>query len=494
MKKRTLLLLLFLYMSCLPLAAQEGGSFRFIHSYVTSHCHSLLVWQSVPSATQYTLYRQYPQGVFSSVATIADTQYADTLHRVICSDTVSYFVSASSGDTTLFSDTVGLHFQDNVPTSPCQLRLCSVDTALNQIRLSWYPSPDTDVMGYYICMGSPCLDYDTVWGRLNTTYLCPSSLDPTDSVHLFRILAFDSCFQSSPLTPAYHHPVLNISSLPCSRRVTISWNQYDYMPGGVRLYTLYYSLPGDDNIHSFSVESEGLFQFDTTIADLSVSGLKAWLCVTDSADSLQAFSSCRTFNFDYGDTARYLNIDAVEYNPSVPSIELSIDIDPLYSGPELYLLRSQGEMPFEVRETLAYTPPTIDYTDFDVSRTAGSYRYILAAPDDCRHRFTYSDTAQLLLPVVHDAMAIFPNTIISGSVSNGQFCPQYISPLSQDYSLSIFTRWGQCVFQSDQLDACWNGTSDAGHQLPQGVYVYRAHCRFADATERTYIGTVLLIK
>ena len=42
----------------------------------------------------------------------------------------------------------------------------------------------------------------------------------------------------------------------------------------------------------------------------------------------------------------------------------------------------------------------------------------------------------------------------------------------QNYALEIFNRWGQLVFQSDDLDIAWNGEY-RGSQVPVGTYVYQ---------------------
>ena len=69
-----------------------------------------------------------------------------------------------------------------------------------------------------------------------------------------------------------------------------------------------------------------------------------------------------------------------------------------------------------------------------------------------------------------------------------------MSALSEGYSLQIFNRMGQRVFQTTQIDDCWDGKDPLGHPLPQGVYVYKSHCHHTDGTEKVYAGTVLLMK
>ena len=489
MRRLSILLLLLL-----P-AVLSAQSLTFVHTAVVGNQVGLLCWNRLDDTATYRLYRQFPdQEEYTCIATLADTIYYDTLHRTICADTVNYIVT-SLADTSL---PAGLFYQDNVPTSPCELRLCSVDTLLGQIRLSWYPSPDTDVMGYYICMGNPCRDYDTVWGRLNTTYLCPEQLNRFNNFeYSFRILAFDSCFQASPLTPYYHNPRLMIHAEPCSRRLQCSWNRYINMPDSVASYLLHYRLQGDEDwrVHRFG--PDGPFTFDTLIPDLAVGHLHAYLAVIGHSDSLCATSIVQDFYFEYGDTADYLRITDLQYDESVPAVTLTFEIDPGFWGRTCFVYRAVGnsntfEQIAELPRTAVPPEKFLTYTDYDITRTAGRYVYCIGTPDICRQWVKYSDTVQLLLPDVSQPAAYFPNAIIYGDPDNGRFCPHFLSPLTDGYSLDIYNRFGCRLYHTTRIDECWDGTDSDGHPLPQGVYVYQARCRHADGSEKLYTGTVIL--
>ena len=489
-----LMLLFLLLVAAKPLSAQP---LAFTQAVVLDPHVGQLGWNRPSGVSHFQLYRQMPdEEVFVLVASLPDTFYFDTLHRTLCGDTVSYYVEGLSDTATLQSPAVGLFFQDNQPTSPCSLRVCTVDTLLSQIRLSWYPSPDTDVMGYYICMGSPCRDYDTVWGRLNTTYLCSEILIDSDAhEYNFRILAFDSCFQASPLTPYYHNPHLSLSAIPCSRRLHCSWNRYINMPDSVGGYTLHYQFDGDTTWHVHHVGADGPFDFDTLISDLSISALHAYLTVDNSTDTLHALSSIIFFQFDDFDTADYLRISDLQYDDRMPSVILTIDTDPQFTGSRCFVYRAKGENgAMEQIAELARTTAMLTFTDYDISRAAGRYVYKIGVPDLCELWMTYSDTAQLLLPELQPPAAYFPNAIVYGDPDLGRFCPHFVSALSEGYSLQIFNRMGQRVFQTTQIDDCWDGKDPLGHPLPQGVYVYKSHCHHTDGTEKVYAGTVLLMK
>ena len=458
-----LLLLIAAVTAVVPAAAQDTAALRFTRAVVVSHHVGDLCWNRLPDVQSYELYRRFPdQTDFTLLATLADTHYIDTLHRVICADTVSYCLLArDTAAQPIPSDTAGLFYQDNIPTAPCTLRLCTVDTLLNRVRLSWEPSPDTDVMGYYICMGSPCRDYDTVWGRLNTQYLCREDLSLDENAQAefsFRILAFDSCYQASPLTPYYHNPVLHLSAEPCSRRLHCSWNRYINMPDSVGSYHIHYKIDGDTEGQCHTAGPNGPFAFDIDVPDLAVRQVHAYLAVFSRNDSLIAYSRVHTFRFDQSAAAEYVRIT-------------------------------------ELTRSLAPTPQQFfSYTDSDIQRTARAYVYRLDVPDLCDQRTVSSDTVRIPLPEVSDPTAYFPNTIIGGDPEVGRFCPVFVSPLADGYRLDIYNRMGERIFSTTQLSDCWDGTTRTGKLLPQGAYVYQARCHHADGTTKTYTGTVLLLR
>ena len=484
-----------IYLLLLMPAVLSAQRLVFTHSAVVANQVGMLSWNSLSDTATYRLYRMFPdQNEYTCIAVTGETTYLDTLHRTICADTVNYLVSAGA-DTSL---PVGLFYQDDVPTSPCTLRLCSVDTALGQIRLSWDPSPDTDVMGYYICMGNPCLYYDTVWGRLNTTYLCSETLNRFNNFeYSFRILAFDSCYQASPLTPYYHNPRLELHAEPCSRELHCSWNRYINMPDSVLHYTLYYKLQGDPDWHLHRFGADGPFTFDTLIPDLAIGRLSAYLAVTNP-DSLCAYSIVQDFYFEYGDTADYLRISHLHYDESQPSVTLTLEVDPHFWGRLCYIYRATGSSNYfeqiaELPRSATQPEQYLTYTDYDINRAAGRYVYRIGTPDICGQWIKYSDTIQLLLPEIVQPEAYIPNAIIFGDPDNGRFCPRFLSPLADGYSLDIFSRIGAHIFHTTNLTDCWDGTDMQGRQLQQGVYVYKACCRHADGSERIYTGTVLLL-
>ncbi|MFM7176353.1 MAG: T9SS type B sorting domain-containing protein, partial [Bacteroidota bacterium] len=74
------------------------------------------------------------------------------------------------------------------------------------------------------------------------------------------------------------------------------------------------------------------------------------------------------------------------------------------------------------------------------------------------------------LEVIQPYRVWIPNAFTpNGDVKNERFMPVITSV--QDYSLSIYNRWGQLLFYTDDPDEGWNGQYN-GRDLPEGIYVF----------------------
>jgi gliding motility-associated-like protein len=62
----------------------------------------------------------------------------------------------------------------------------------------------------------------------------------------------------------------------------------------------------------------------------------------------------------------------------------------------------------------------------------------------------------------------------------------------QEFSFSVYDRWGQLVFSSQNPDVGWNGFN-GGKVAAQGVYVYKLNYRFPGGKEDTLLGHITLL-
>ena len=62
-----------------------------------------------------------------------------------------------------------------------------------------------------------------------------------------------------------------------------------------------------------------------------------------------------------------------------------------------------------------------------------------------------------------------------------------------EIQMEIFNRWGELIFQTQQLGKGWNGWY-LGRQCKSDVYVYKIWARFSDGRAETFVGDVTLIR
>jgi large repetitive protein len=132
--------------------------------------------------------------------------------------------------------------------------------------------------------------------------------------------------------------------------------------------------------------------------------------------------------------------------------------------------------------------PVINYGDIN----AGSYQVCLtvASPEGCR------DSICKPIVFIEEFLIFVPNTFTpDGDEFNNVFKP--VVPLGMaldDYTLLIFNRWGEILFESHDVDFGWDGTYH-GETVKEGTYIWTIVARGAtDKKSRKFEGHVNLLK
>lgn len=371
--------------------------------------------------------------------------------------------------------------------APCTDWLATVDESSQQIVLSWRPSTDTAAMGYHICTGSPCLDFDTVFGRMDTMYICASH--SATEQHLYRLHVFDSARNVSALTPSFGNMVLRVEAAPCDSVATFYWTPYQGMPNGVGNYTVMLKLePGDGEfVAVYTTDSTGTLSFRVPFAS-SVTRFYAKVLVQSLDRRLASQSNLVSFTRTTADTAGYLSIASVEYDSVRVENRLVFNVDTTYSTDHYYLYRSVDGTPWQLIATLE--PPLETYIDATVNPYDSLHCYQLEVYDACGLNPKYSATRCVVVPTPPEPSVYFPNAILIDDPHNGYFLPIVRGLQGTLYELYIYNRMGMVVFHTTDPTQAWVPTA----KTPQGVYTYRLRCRFNTNFIKNYIGTILLIK
>ena len=113
-------------------------------------------------------------------------------------------------------------------------------------------------------------------------------------------------------------------------------------------------------------------------------------------------------------------------------------------------------------------------------KDSGTYMVTLIVEDDN----TCKDTLSQIVHIRSEIAFFIPNSFTpNGDGINDVFVPKGFGISDDNYSLMIFNRWGELVFESHTKESGWDGSLN-GDPLPMGIYVWRAE--FSDLNGNTY--------
>ena len=101
-----------------------------------------------------------------------------------------------------------------------------------------------------------------------------------------------------------------------------------------------------------------------------------------------------------------------------------------------------------------------------------------------------SDTASTIVPIRVDRLW-FPNVFTPGEATNNLFRGYGVN--IRDYDLQVYTRWGDCIFHTKDINQGWDGTY-RGVQSPMSAYAYICHYTTLEGEPRVVTGTVTLLR
>ena len=108
------------------------------------------------------------------------------------------------------------------------------------------------------------------------------------------------------------------------------------------------------------------------------------------------------------------------------------------------------------------------------------------------------DTAFIEIPYVDGLTYYIPNTFTpDGDLFNQTFKPVFTSGFDPNqFSMKIFNRWGEIIFESRNSKIGWDGTYGInGNKVPEGSYTYHITYKIPNKDERRIVtGHVTLLR
>ncbi|MBR6440516.1 MAG: hypothetical protein IKS44_00505, partial [Bacteroidales bacterium] len=270
----------------------------------------------------------------------------------------------------------------------CTGWLASVDETSQKIVLSWHASTDSSVAGYYLCTGSPCIGYDSIFNRLDTTYICEDH-SPLEQ-HSYGLFVFDTNGRPSARTPLFGNMVLTADVPECATTVNVSWTPYVGLPEGQPHYTLWVRLePFDDDYDQYYTTTDNSALHYTFEMPEAVT--RAWLKVTaDGEGGLRSLSNVVSVERRTVERASFIEISQAEYDSIHTTVLLDLHLDNSFPADHYTLYRSIDGSPLREIGTFSTDQPFFRYTDTQINPFDSLHCYQASVLDGCGMNPLYS--------------------------------------------------------------------------------------------------------
>jgi gliding motility-associated-like protein len=182
--------------------------------------------------------------------------------------------------------------------------------------------------------------------------------------------------------------------------------------------------------------------------------------------------------------------------PACPGVGSGVTVD-VKAIPNVNLGRDTGICPGNAPLVLKNLNPSIvDKYTWSTGDTTATITV--------RQTGDYSVKAQNWHCIASDSISVFKSCYLdvpnafnpSGSSEyDNYFLPRdLLSKSVVTFSMKVFDRWGQLIFESDKVNGRgWDGTYK-GQAMPMGVYVYMIRVSFSNGVNENYDGNVTLLR
>ncbi len=199
---------------------------------------------NIPSSTGiYSVYQEYPTGIWTLIGSTTNLTFIDSI--MVCNATINYRVEIADNTGCISVSSIdGGTFQNIIVPNIPIIDTLSVDDNNNAI-VSWNVNTALDTKAYVIYMfnGTAWLPIDTVYGITSTDYNYLLSNADLGSEQ-YRLAAYDSCGNISPMGTAFSTIYLTSAAQICERSVVLSWTPYSTLGTGLASYNILQSMTG----------------------------------------------------------------------------------------------------------------------------------------------------------------------------------------------------------------------------------------------------------
>ncbi len=122
------------------------------------------------------------------------------------------------------------------------------------------------------------------------------------------------------------------------------------------------------------------------------------------------------------------------------------------------------------------------------------------SPEGCPDTIVYDGFIEI---IAGEGSTEFPNAFAwngagpsgghwtEGEIDNTVFHPHMINPI--ELKMSIYTRWGEMIWETNEIHVGWDGYLKTGELVQPGVYVYKAWVTYVDGMQELLTGDVTFL-
>ncbi|MCX6275575.1 MAG: gliding motility-associated C-terminal domain-containing protein [Bacteroidetes bacterium] len=479
---------------CKSISSVDGDFFTDRIAPVAPHIDSVSVdalgnavigWSQSPSNDTYAYIVYQTDG---NTATPIDTVYgiASTFYASLFNATVG-----SQGFRIVALDTCG----NPCGAEPLQQTIFLqgvIDPCSESIQLTWNAYVNSPGAPLYKILYNQNGGSDVVAGLTASTFFTVDNLK-TDSTYCFKVMAELSGINATstsniicvtpdlPVAPQYSY-IRSVSVFPND---VVSVTAYVDPLADVKEYHLQRANSETGNFvtvrsQPFAGLSEIIFTDDVSTDRTRYYRVAAIdSCGNDALNS----QISKTIVTDSGSSENYLNLfswSSYQFWPGgVSQYAIYRSVDGI-SDPSPYKILSASDSTYsdDVRELIS---------------TEGNFCYFIVAYEAPGNPYGFADSARSNEICFKGKSGVFiPNAFHPGGV-NSVFNPSEYFIGLEGYSLEIFNRFGEVVFETKHPDEGWDGTVK-GHHSEMGVFVYRFKARDEKGYDIEKVGSVTLIR
>lgn len=196
------------------------------------------------ASSTYTINKEFPSNSWNTFKITDLTSYPDTIS--VCTASLFYQVTLADQSGCISRSNVqgGIFHDTKQPDEPYVDSISVLPDG--KTVLAWKVPYDKDIVKYeiqYLNVNGQRNVLDIVPGRNSTAYTYSTTAALTSDVGLY-VASIDSCSKGSTLNYNVSTMFLKTAYNRCGYSTGLTWNSYQFMPGGLKEYRVYYSVNG----------------------------------------------------------------------------------------------------------------------------------------------------------------------------------------------------------------------------------------------------------